>query len=213
MIEQWRSWHLDVLALYTHMSWRSYVVYFKQKQTSGSNTPSSCGVLHICSVTAGTPCRDYVFCAMKPWLVGGLRGNVGPCCFKTSWWFATSGFGRKKGFVQRWWQKLNTCQGVVFMHSSFRSLLGIAFDVLAQGGLSQPVMVSLWLLRVLDQSTWQWNLVQKTCMKTYSCLKPSRGWINYQWLFFFWVPGCGRDTSRIFADMEQKFLSATWCGA
>ena len=169
------------------------------------------GASHL-QCNSGNPCRDYLFCAMKPWLVGGLRGNVGPCCFKTSWWFATSGFGRKKGFVQRWWQKLNTCQGVVFMHSSFRSLLGIAFDVLAQGGLSQPVMVSLWLLRVLDQSTWQWNLVQKTCMKTYSCLKPSRGWINYQWLFFL-VPGCGRDTSRIFADMEQKFLSATWCGA
>lgn len=122
---------------FIHMSWRNYVVLFQaEANIRFQHSIFLWGASHL-QCNSGNPCRDCLFCAMKLWLVGGLRGHVGPCCFKTSWWFVTSGFGREKGFVQRWWQKLNTCQGVVFMHSSFRSLLGIAFDVLAQGG-SEP---------------------------------------------------------------------------
>ena len=85
----------------------------------------------------------------------------------------------------------------MFMHSSFRSLLGIAFDVLAQGGRSRSINLAV-------------KLGAKNMHETYSCLV-TFAWMNKipMTVFFLGVPGCGRDTSRIFADMEQKFLSAT----
>ena len=110
MIEQMEILTLRcTCTLYTHVMKKLCGLFQAEANIRFQHSIFLWGASHL-QCNSGNPCRDYLFCAMKPWLVGGLRGNVGPCCFKTSWWFATSGFGRKKGSVQRWWQKLNTCQ-------------------------------------------------------------------------------------------------------
>lgn len=163
MIEQWRCWHLDVLALYTHMSWRNYVVYFKQKQTSGSNTPSSCGVLHICCLTAE------------------IRAAIA--------FFAPWNFGWLEAFVEMLVHAVSNHLDMMICHlcndDGKKSTPGcgvyalllplVAWDCIWCFGAG-----GVWASRQLGSET-PW----KNRQKSYSCLKPSRGWTDYTNDLFF----------------------------